>query len=74
MRLRPTAFWIWLIMGACLSAMDRMGEARDALIEAKKLNPDLNANFFDTYGQRYGRIPTYMEKMLDDLRKAGLPK
>jgi adenylate cyclase len=74
MRLRPKAFWPWVFMSACLSAMGRMDEARDALVEAKKLNPNLNAAFFDTYGQRYGRVPPYMARMLDDLRKAGLPE
>ena len=64
--------WPHLVLAFSCSSLGRNEEARRALDRARELKPELSAVFFQSVVDTL-HLP-YAEKMLDALRKAGLPE
>ena len=70
-RLRPDAFWPHTLTAAALVGLGQMDEARAAVAEVLSRKPDFTLAFFSPLGEHYHR--DYLDKILDHLRKTGLP-
>jgi TolB-like protein len=71
-RLRPTSFWPHLFFAVALVGLGRMDEARAAIQEALSRNPDITLTIISQI--RQNRHSEYIDKILDQLQKAGLPE
>jgi adenylate cyclase len=71
-RLRSAAFWPHLLLATALVGLGRMEEARAAVGEALSRKPDCTLAFVSQVGRNFPRY--YTEKLLGNLRKAGLPE
>jgi adenylate cyclase len=67
---RPHAMWIYRSLAAVLSGADRMEEARAAYAQMLRSYPDLTASKFR---QAMVFSPAALDRMIDNLRKLGLP-
>ena len=72
-RQRPTAFWPLVTITACLSALNRMDEARISLAETLKRKPDLSMRYFSKIIDKFSNPPNHLTRWVNDLSKAGLP-
>jgi adenylate cyclase len=64
--------WPYLVLAFSCSSLGRTKEARAALDRAREINPKVSAKFYWSVCDTLH--PPYAEKMLDALRKAGLPE
>jgi len=64
--------WPELILAAALARQDRLDEAQAALETARRAKPDLSPAAI--YGLAPHYDPEYLERLIDALRKVGLPQ
>jgi adenylate cyclase len=67
---RPHAMWIYRSLAAVLSGAGRMEEAKEAYSQMLRSYPDLTASRFR---QAMVFLPATLDRMVDNLRKLGLP-
>jgi adenylate cyclase len=67
---RPHAMWIYRSLAAVLSGAGRMEEAKAAYAQMLRSYPDLTASKFR---QAMVFSPAALDRMIDNLRKLGLP-
>jgi hypothetical protein len=65
-------FWPHLALAVTYNSLGKNEEARTAFERARELKPELSTVFFMSVCDALH--PPYMEKMLDALRKFGMPK
>ena len=70
-RLRPDAFWRHALTAAALVGLGQMDEARAAVAEVLSRKPDFTLALLSPIGEHNHR--DYLDKILDHLRKTGLP-
>ena len=69
---RPDLFWVHINLAAALSGQDRLDEARVTINAARRLKPNLSLSEIRRLTPHFH--PDYLDRRLDALRKAGLPK
>ena len=68
----PDRLWAHITLAHALAGQDRPDEARVAIAEARRLKPDLSLSMIRRLRLHYH--PEYLERLIDALRKAGLPE
>jgi adenylate cyclase len=73
-RLTPGGDLVHRMLAVSYVGLGRLGEARAAIDEALRLNPDLTLAVVSEEYRRVNMHPDLSTRWLDDLRKAGLPE
>ncbi len=69
---RPDRLWGHITLAHALAGQDRPDEARVAIAEARRVKPDLSLSVIRRLLPHFH--PEYLERLIDVLRKAGLPE
>ncbi len=69
---RPSQFPPHVILACALAGQDRLDEARVAIEAARRVKPDLSLSVIRRVFPHFH--PEYGERLIDGLRKAGLPE
>jgi adenylate cyclase len=67
---QPHALWVYRNLSAALAGAGRMAEARDAYAKMLRAYPDITGA---TFRQSVVFSPATLDRMVENLRKLGLP-